>query len=158
MPIEPAVRRRRRDRRAWRFTSGLRRRALVVPRCVAVGRAHSCGLAALTGLSRRFLQSLLLVINTYRLSRAAGPFLRPFYDIPRLRLTTRLPFWDGFRAETLQMPTKPEFYLYLPVRAETRIIKLVFHGGRPSLHWAFGPYGALNSVYVASRNRSLSNF
>ena len=114
MPIEPAVRRRRRDRRAWRFTSGLRRRALVVPRCVAVGRAHSCGLAALTGLSRRFLQSLLLVINTYRLSRAAGPFLRPFYDIPRLRMTTMLPFWDGFRAETLQNATKPEkIYTYL---------------------------------------------
>ena len=108
-PRSSAVRRRRRcDRRAQRFTTGLRRRVLVFRRCLAVGRAHSFGLAALDGLSRRFLQSLLLVINTYRLSRAAGPFLRPFYDIPRPRLTTMLPFWDGFRDRRLQNATKPE--------------------------------------------------
>ena len=101
---------------------------------------------------------LLLVINTHRLSRAAGPFLRPFYDIPRLRLTAIRLFGTGFDLRRYKTPQNPKKDLYLPVRAETPINKDVFHGGRPSLHWAFGPYGALNSVYVALRNRSLSNF
>ena len=79
------------------------------------GADFVCGLAALTGLSRRFLQTLLLVINTYRLSRAAGAFLRPFYDIPRLLLTRLRLFGTGFELQRYKknQRTRIFFYTYL---------------------------------------------